>query len=200
MSVGRLYYVCCVLNIMRPFHLIVMGCNKYRRTPIEYTDCSTPYESFAWQTSNLIHGYILKSRWPLLIMRSISQRSNWIRTCTCTDWSISWEPFAWETLSLVQYYIFRSRWPLLILQSKCERPRIKQNIGIYCMLNILRTLCSTDINLGTMYLKKYSTCSWFFLILRSKVKLCSWERHFTRLSSLHLSVKWVPSYRQWKIL
>jgi hypothetical protein len=30
--------------------------------------------------------------------------------------------------------------------------------------------------------------------------LCPWERHFTLISSLHPSVKWVPGYRQWKIL
>jgi hypothetical protein len=36
----------------------------------EYTDYSISWEPFVWQISNLVYYYIMKSRWPWLILRS----------------------------------------------------------------------------------------------------------------------------------
>jgi hypothetical protein len=54
------------------------------------TVCSISWKLFAWQTSNLVHWYILK-RLMLLILRSKGQGSNW--TYKYTDCSMSLRQF-----------------------------------------------------------------------------------------------------------
>jgi hypothetical protein len=81
------------------------------------------------------------------IKMSKSRVKLYIRITVC---SISWKTFAWYTLNLIHWYILKSRKSPLILRSKSERSSVKLDVGIYWQLNILRTLCSTDIKLCTL--------------------------------------------------
>jgi hypothetical protein len=64
----------------------------------EYTDHSIYWETFTWQTSNLIHWYILKNQLPLLILRSRVKLDIGIHVY----WSLNiLRPFAWQTSNVV---------------------------------------------------------------------------------------------------
>jgi hypothetical protein len=58
--------------------------------------------------------YIIKNRWPLLILRERSQRSFMVKLDVGIYCPIYWKPFSWETSNLVHRYILRRRWSLLI--------------------------------------------------------------------------------------
>jgi hypothetical protein len=49
-----------------------------KRWTYKCSEHSISWEPFTWRTLNLVHCYFPKNQWPLLILRSISQRSSQI--------------------------------------------------------------------------------------------------------------------------
>jgi hypothetical protein len=100
------------------------------------------------------------TRWPLLILRSKDQWSNW--TWKYTYHSLSLEPF---DSNLIHRYIVKNQWHLLIFRSKDQGSNLPKE---YTDCSLSWKLCAWQTsNLVHWYITK---SRWPHMILKSKVK------------------------------
>ena len=105
--------------IISPFSKI--ECLLYMKNSLR----SITWERFDLGTSYLICLLVITSRWALLMLRSMGQRSRsvWPWAEKNSFRLITWEPLISGTSYLVDRFVMTNRWTLLVLRSVGQRSR-----------------------------------------------------------------------------